>query len=259
MVQSDAVTTLPRACSSAIALTALALLAACGSSGGGAVATRTDPSASPTPRAVVAADLHGKRYCEILLLQPAGSGGVADVYNTYGLNDCPPTAWATLDMKAVATANGAPLAIRNGPRYWLMDRIDKAAAGARVVKTFGTGAGAIAMIKEATVTIGSLTGPRTYTPRNVNRATVFTWDAGRTVYELHDATGGTWLMQTYSQQIDPSLTEAGLAGLATRLHLPAGWSYRSRVLTAALRVVTTTTDARVMQDDLMNSYSHETG
>ena len=45
----------------------------------------------------------------------------------------------------------------------------------------------------------------------------------------------------------------------TRLHLPAGWSYASRTLTAPLRVDTTSTTAKVVQDDLKNSYSMETG
>ena len=66
-------------------------------------------------------------------------------------------------------------------------------------------------------------------------------------------------MQSWSQQIAPTLAEADLANLGARLHLPAGWTYRTRVPTAPLRVVTKTTDAQVLQDDLGNSYSLETG
>lgn len=64
-------------------------------------------------------------------------------------------------------------------------------------------------------------------------------------------------MQTFSQVADPSLSRTDLAGLADRLKLPEGWSYRPRMLTETLRVDTTTRPARVTQDDLTNSYSFE--
>jgi len=66
-------------------------------------------------------------------------------------------------------------------------------------------------------------------------------------------------MQTYSQIKDPTLSRADLPGLASRLALPAGWTYRVRTLTAPLVVATATSAARVLQDNLENSYSEETG
>ena len=59
-------------------------------------------------------------------------------------------------------------------------------------------------------------------------------------------------MQSWSQQVDPTLEEADLAALGARLQLPAGWSYAARKLTAPLRVVTTSTTAKVLQDELKN-------
>jgi len=97
-----------------------------------------------------------------------------------------------------------------------------------------------------------------YTQNAVDRKTVFSFDTGRTVYELTTADGTKYVMQSWSQQVDPTLTEKDLATLGARLHLPAGWSYSSRTLTAPLRVVTTNTTAKVVQDDLKNSYSMET-
>ena len=40
-----------------------------------------------------------------------------------------------------------------------------------------------------------------------------------------------------------------------RLALPDGWAFQTRTLTEALQVVTTDTDAVVLQDELRNSYS----
>ena len=81
---------------------------------------------------------------------------------------------------------------------------------------------------------------------------------GSTVYELVAPDGTTYVMQSWSQQVDPTLDEAGLAELASRLQLPSGWSYRVRVLGEALQVDTTDTDAVVLQDELRNSYSQAT-
>ena len=66
-----------------------------------------------------------------------------------------------------------------------------------------------------------------------------------------------YVMQTWSQQVDPTLTAAALPGLATRLNLPAGWSYATRTLRAPLVVQTTGKVAHVLQDDLGDSYSLE--
>jgi hypothetical protein len=121
-----------------------------------------------------------------------------------------------------------------------------------VTKTFG----GIEMLSQATVLLSSM-NPAPYTVNQVSRNTVFIFDAGEEVYELLDPEGQRWVMQTWSQVVDPNLSRADLPGLAARLNLPEGWSYQPRVLTDTLRVDTTTRPAHVTQDDLTNSYSLE--
>lgn len=218
------------------------------------VTSSTTPVTSSAP-SVVATDVRAKRYCEVLLVRYTPSGLTADVYNSYGLNDCPPSAWTMLDTQQIARENGALRAILNGPRYWLMDSIIKQdPPKENTTKTFG----AIAMHKDATLAIGDpATEMRPYTPHAVNRQTVFTFDAGRQIYELVDQSGTRWVMQTMSQQKEPKLSEADLPGLAPRLALPVGWSYQPRRLSSPLDVITTSRDAEVLQDSLGNSYSNE--
>jgi hypothetical protein len=223
--------------------------------------TSTSSSAPPTSASTTVAsttvppavEMRTKRYCELLLVHPIDGVVSADVYNTYPLNDCPEAAWQAIDVKAVATTEGVVAVLRNGPRYWLMDSVDKPDRSEQVRKTFG----GIEMIKEATVAIGDANKPP-YTPHAVTRGTIFTFDAGRTVYELHTPGGATYVMQTWSQQIDPKLGEADLGTLANRLKLPAGWTYTTRQLVSPMQVITVTTPANVLQDDLQNSYSQET-
>jgi hypothetical protein len=197
-------------------------------------------------------DLAGKRYGEVLLVTPGEAGPQATVYNSFPLNDCPGELWSALDAPAIAAENGAAAALLNGPRYWLMNAIEKEQQGPQITKTFG----GIEMIQQATVLLSSM-NPAPFTVNKVSRNTVFVFNAGEEVYELIDPDAQTWVMQTWSQVADPNLSRADLPGLASRLNLPDGWTYRSRVLTEPLRVDTRARPAHVTQDDLTNSYSLE--
>jgi hypothetical protein len=195
-------------------------------------------------------DVFGKRYGEVLLISLEDSGPQATVYNTFPLNDCPAELWSQLDADALAKENGAVAALLNGPRYWLMSRIEKAGDSEDEVRTFG----GIAMRRQATVALSSM-NPAPYSVNQVDRRAVFEFNSGRPVFELVDPSGRRWVMQTWSQTIDPTLTLDDLPGLAARLTLPDGWTYEARTLDTPLRVDTSTRQASVTQDDLANSYS----
>ena len=195
-------------------------------------------------------DVFGLRYGEVLLVRMGDAGPEADVYNSFPLNDCPAELWDSLDAEAIAKDNGAVAALLNGPRYWLMSGIEKHASGPQETKDFG----GIDMIHQAVVQLSSM-NPAPYGVNKVDRKVIFTFGAGRPVFELVDPEGQHWVMQTWSQTIDKNLTLDDLPGLASRLHLPEGWSYQSRTLSDPLRIDTTTRDAHVTQDDLANSYS----
>jgi hypothetical protein len=117
-------------------------------------------------------------------------------------------------------------------------------------KTFG----GLEMIRQATVLLSSM-NPAPYSTNTVDRKSVFTFDAGREVYELIDPEGRHWIMQTYSQTVDTALAVNDLAALGNRLALPAGWRYQAHTPDEPLRVDTTAEAACVTQDDLANSYS----
>lgn len=195
-------------------------------------------------------DVFGKRYGEVLLVRMGASGPEATVYNSFPLNDCPAQLWDALDATAIAAENGAVAALLNGPRYWLMSGIEKRAGEPQPTKSFG----GIEMIEQACVQLSS-NNPAPYSVNTVDRRAVFTFGAGRPVFELVDADGRRWVMQTYSQIVDKALTLSDLAGLGSRLNLPAGWRYETRTLTEPLVVDTTERPANVLQDDLTNSYS----
>jgi hypothetical protein len=196
------------------------------------------------------ANLSGKRYGEVLLVTPGEVGPQAAVYSTFGLNDCPAELWSALDAQAIATDNGAATVLLDGPRYWLMNEIEKPTQGPRIIKNFG----GIDMVLESQTLLSAM-NPAPYTANQVHRHSVSTFEAGEEVYELCDPALRRWVMQTWSQMVDPNLSRSDLPGLGERLDLPNGWTYQSRTLTSPLRIDTTTHAAQVLQDDLTNSYS----
>jgi hypothetical protein len=192
------------------------------------------------------------RYGEVLLVTLTDDGDVvADVFNTYPFNDCPAEQWEQLDTAKISADSGVTAALLNGPRYWLIDGVEPP-AGEPEIRDFG----GITMAKRATLELGPLSDAGVpYVVHAVNRRTVFMFSAGHAVYELTDPDGTRYVMQSWSQQVDPGLVEDDLATLGDRLQLPAGWTYSTRTLGEDLRVVTQEEDARVLQDDLKNSYS----
>lgn len=239
----------------ALVLGAATLLSACGSSSSTAdSASKAGDSTTSTTAAP--RQMRGDRYCEVLLITMNAGSATGEVWNTYPLNDCPQATWETLDAKALAAENNVPIAKLNGPRYWLMNSVEKVGGVADLPKK---DFGGLEMYRQATVDIGSLLeAAKPYVLHQVNRSAAFTFDAGQRVYELTSTDGTVFVMQTYSVQIDPTLTEAQLTDLGARLALPEGWTYTSKILDAPLKVATGTTAAHVLQDELGNSYSELT-
>ena len=228
----------------ALAVIGLATANACSSN-----SSSQTPSTSST---VATADMRDLRYCEVLLVSLSGTEPIASVYNTYPLNDCPEDTWATLDPQALATQFGANVAMLNGPRHWMINRVEKVGGSTNEKADFG----GIEMYKQATVPIGSLVDQaRPYSPYPVSRSTIFTYNTGTEIFELTSPDGSVFVMQSFSQQKDPTLTLASLPSLADKLELPAGWKFGSRMLAEDLNIVTVKNPAQVLQDNLGNSYS----
>lgn len=243
-----------------VAALALAFGAACGSgeSSDAGTAETPDGGESPVPAGTLTNDrgwprvegLRGDRYCEVLLARIIDGRLNAEVWNTYGLNECPDAEWRALDTEAIKAERGVIAALLNGPRYWLMDAIEKKPSGERQETIFGT----IEMFRAATVDLGPIPpNLAPYTERLVARETVFEWAKGAEVYQLTSADGGVYLMQSYSVQRDATLTESNLSSLGGRLTLPVGWTYSVRTLDEPFRLEATG-QAAVIQDDLSNTY-----
>ena len=196
--------------------------------------------------------MRGVRYGEVLAVYLRDTGLEAEVYGTQMLNDCPQELWETLDADAIAKDMGAVFVKLNGPRYWLLDGLgSKVAVVDPVFKDFN----GIQMRRIATIPLGADFAAGPYVARNVNRGAVFFFDAGKTVYELVDPEGQAFVMQARCVGVDSSITEQSLETLGDRLALPAGWTYKSRMLDSELLIDTSATLATVVQDEFENTYT----
>jgi hypothetical protein len=197
-------------------------------------------------------DQRGERYGEVLAVYERDGRFEAEVYGTQLLNDCPQAQWDTLDATAIAADLGAVFVKLNGPRYWMLDGLGaKVAVVEPILRDFN----GITMRRIATVDLGAEPSTTPYTERHVDRGAVFFFDAGRPVHELVAPDGRSYVMQAYCIGVDPTLCEADLPELGQRLALPAGWTYRTRVLDDELIVDTTASVATVLQDELENTYT----
>lgn len=241
------------------------LLSACGGSSDSAATTEattstdsapsvTEVTMAPTSTTVTPAYpmVRGSRYCELLFLRATQTGLQATVYGTQGLSYCPEADWQSIDAAAEAVKMNAIIALRNGPRGWLVDKVVKNDIDASERRTFGT----LEMNRLAVVNISdpSKVG-QPYSWQEVDRRAIFTFAAGSIEYFLVDPDGNRWIMQAFSQQVDPTIDEASLESLGERLALPEGWTYWVEYLDEDLVVDTMNVKARVLQDEFQNSYS----
>ena len=97
-------------------------------------------------------------------------------------------------------------------------------------------------------------GSVSYKTVNAVRNSTMTFDKGKPVYILDDPTGTTWVMQAYSMIVDPKLTYDDLPNLGSKLKLPPGWKYRTKVLDQDLTIRAVNGVAHITQDELQNTY-----
>ena len=204
-------------------------------------------------------DMRDDRYCEILFMHGAGQRATGCVYTTYGLNDCPPAKWEALGPQELVREYQIDQAIMNGPRFWVMDTFTIDTQGSP------TSIDGLEMKPGASIDLppGAILAShaqRPYTETAVVRNTTFTYAANRPVYKLVDRSVNrpvsperTYIMQSYSRIVDPTLTINQLATLGSKLDLPTGWTYVVETPTNEI-VLKSGGTAYVIQDSLQNTY-----
>jgi hypothetical protein len=247
---------------SAVKSLSLGLLVAIMSSTAISAQEATPAANASSPATAVASSpdhsLRGIRYCEILVPDLGGGhyGVALRVYTTQGLNDCPLPTWDAIDARTEARRLGVPMVFKNGPRFVAYDQISAEIDGA--VESFeGLEMRLVAALE---LPAGSMPQDRpAYSGMVVARDTEYVYLAGKPVFELVAPDGSVYVMQTYVAPDDPNGDFSVLEGLAGRLTLPDGWTFREIVPDQDLHAETTNGQATVIRDDLGNTYQWLTG
>jgi hypothetical protein len=136
----------------------------------------------------------------------------------------------------------------------VMDHAQSTGSASSSGKTFTFGGLEMGLRATLTTQAGQPTvGQQTYVVNKVARDTIFTFDAGKPVFELTAPDGHVYVMQSYSKIVDPKLNYRDLPRLAALLKLPTGWSYSWHKLTHTLKLNSNGL-AYVVNDDLFDSY-----
>ena len=211
----------------------------------------TEPADAPAP----GASIFNFRFCELVLLY---SDRPFEAWTTIGVNDCPQELWRAIDLDAVADEAGAVGVSANGPRFFVADgstgeSITPTGDDA-IIQTFGELEMRLTTTVDNSGNGGQSPNDRFYAPAMVNRTDAWIYAPGRRVHVLEDPLGRKFVMQTYSQSIDPTLSIEDLADLGDRLQLPAGWRFFSFVVEEPLIVSPVDGVGLVVVDDLDNTY-----
>lgn len=178
----------------------------------------------PKLKAVTVENTRDMRFGEILVIKEK----TIEIYNTTGLNDCPAKLWDAMDLEATKKQFGAKAIQKNGPHYWMFDKLtvslgEKASFG-------GIEARWAASIDPALIG-KSDKGSEPYRVFNPKKTQKMVYSKGKPVYELVDPDGHVYVLQAREDAF-PIQTLPLLGEKMTKL--PKGWQYRTRVLTEDL-------------------------
>lgn len=190
---------------------------------------------------------------EIFLLSEAGDHMDALVYNTTGFGPCPKDGFEAIDVEQLARETGSDRVWKNPRRFWMMDTLTIEIVGEPAefggVKFNLCAKMAMPVGFDADRDQSSVA----YHPMQIHRVTKYEFQSGRAVYLLRSPDGITWVMQTFTDHVDPALTEAELANLGARLTLPEGWEFKAVTVERDFSI-TTNGLANIVPDNLANMY-----
>ncbi len=199
-------------------------------------------------------DARGYAQGEIFLLKKQEDHLDALVYNTTGLNQCPPELFDAIDVDALAGETGSDAVWKNPRRWWVMDHLRIALVGEpREFQGLRFNCMAnMQMPADFTPEAGGQAALR-YRPGQIGRVSTYEYLAGNTVQLLRSPEGVTWVMQTYTNHKAADLTMDDLPQLGQRLQLADGWQFKAKTLDRNL-VLDTKGLAHIVADDLEDMY-----
>ena len=190
---------------------------------------------------------------EIFLLTRAGDRLDALVYNTTGFGPCPAAEFAALDASQIAKDTGSDLAWKNPRRFWMMDTLQINIVG-QPTEFGGVEFNLVAKMEmPASFDTNQDQSAQAYRPTQIHRVSIYEFHTGEPVFLLRSPEDITWVMQSFTDHVDHTLTESALPDLGSRLSLAQGWRFKATTLDRNL-TITTNGLANIVPDNLSNMY-----
>lgn len=92
-----------------------------------------------------------------------------------------------------------------------------------------------------------------YRPAQIRRVSTYEFRSGKPVFLLRSPDETTWVMQSFTDHIDHTLTESALPDLGSRLSLAEGWRFKTTTLDRDLTIITNGL-ANIVPDNLSSMY-----
>jgi len=217
-------------------------------------------SSSTTSTSGLPAELRDYPYCEVIPDTVSGDTLTEHVFNTLPFGPCPAKKFATITEQDIIAAYNAAYgasstsATINGPRHWVLDTLTATGGVTTSGDTLTVNGVKFGLVGELQIPVGKPTvGTYPYIVNTVERDTIYVFKKGLQVFELTDPRGNVYVMQSYSQQKDPSLSLARLPFIGPTNRLPKGWSYAARRLTEDL-TLTASGETQIVNDYYRNTY-----
>lgn len=199
----------------------------------------------------------GFAYCEITPVFGKPPNAMAQIYNSSAPGDrCTPNEKAAIDPTKLAAELGAEFVYINPTqtalRYWVMDQFWTLDMGETVdfhgVLATWVGSMSPEFIKGVF--------KDDFVPVEVHRENTSLFAKGSRVYLLHSPDGKTWVMLSYTTEVDTDLSLDQLSNLASKLKLPDGFKFEIKVLPRNLTIDTQRANglAHIIRDNLHDAY-----
>jgi hypothetical protein len=199
-------------------------------------------------------NLTGVRYCEYLLTCITPDGPKTNVYFTTGLNNetnpmdtC--ANFVETNAEQIKAEYGVAGVFKNGTRGWLFGSVEVPTG---VVRDFQ----GVKAVWESTLQADpSALKTTPYHPAVVARDSKIVFPAGKPLFILNDPIeNSSWVMKSWSEIVDHTLSYENLPVLGEKLKLPVGWSYHVYTPDEDFVISAINGDAHIIQDELLNTY-----
>lgn len=199
-------------------------------------------------------NLTGVRYCEYLLTCITPDGPKTNVYFTTGLNNetnpmdtC--ANFVDTNAEQIKAEFGVAGVFKNGPRGWLFGSVDVPTG---VVRDFQ----GVKAVWESTLQADPSSLKTTpYHTAVVARDSTIVFPAGKPLFILNDPVeNSSWVMKSWSEIVDHTLSYQSLPELSEKLKLPEGWSFHVYTPEKEFVISAIEGNAHIIQDELLNTY-----